>query len=127
MFLVKQVVPQAKGRLFLPPHLTSLTVTLVTLPKEMQYAMDYDTVQLINKRQYTGTWDPSSRIIYSDAWGSGSGQKTQAEVTEASASRIGAQVRSAVSGIKVIMDGVAVGHLVAPTVSQDIARETAVP
>ena len=50
MFLVKQVVPQAKGRLFLPPHLTSLTVTLVTLPKEMQYAMDYDTVQLINKR-----------------------------------------------------------------------------
>jgi hypothetical protein len=95
----------------------------VPLANMSGYVMTSDA----NKRQYTGTWDPSSRIIYSDAWGNGSGQKTQAEVTEASASRIGAQVRSAVSGIRVIMDGVTVGHLVAPTVSQDIARETAVP
>lgn len=95
----------------------------VPLANMSGYVMTSDN----NKRSYTGTWDPSSRIIYSDAWGGTNGEGVKTELSASSISALGSSVKGAVSGIRVIMDGVTVGHLVAPTVSQDIARETAVP
>lgn len=58
--------------------------------------------------------------IPADSW-NGSGEGIKTEVSDGAAEKIGNAVKSGVSGIRVYMDKVAVGHLVAPTVSQDIA------
>lgn len=76
------------------------------------------------------------RLLNADQWqggGNGSGGVTQDGITRTDLqnfNNLPAQLQRAaqegtakgVSGIRVYMDGVAVGHLVAPTVSQDIAR-----
>ena len=49
-FLVKQVVPQTESLFFLAPHLTGLIVAFVTLSKKVQHTVDYDTMQLVDKR-----------------------------------------------------------------------------
>lgn len=71
-------------------------------------------------------WNNTHSGIPADDW-SGTGGGINAEISEASANLIGTSVKGAVSGIQVLMDGTVVGHLVAPVVSQDIAREAALP
>ena len=79
------------------------------------------------------------RYLNADQWtgggstGAGAGQDGITHTDLANFNNLPAQLQQAamngtmkgVSGIRVYMDGVAVGHLVAPTVSQDIARDMA--
>ena len=89
----------------------------VPLANMSGYVMTSDA----NKRQYTGSWDPTMHM--SDWWqnpGAPGGPKV--EMSDSSITGMKRAVADGVSGIRVYMDGVAVGHLVAPTVSEDIAR-----
>ena len=71
-------------------------------------------------------WNQTHSGIPADSWNGGGEGGIRTELSAGSTAAIGTAVKGAVTGIKVVMDGVTVGHLVAPTVSQDIARETAV-
>ena len=88
----------------------------------------YMDERLLNEwiAQQNALWSETHGGISADSW-NGTGGGINAEISEASANLIGTSVKGAVSGIQVLMDGTVVGHLVAPTVSQDIAREAALP
>ena len=90
-------------------------------PKFSNGNLWWDRDDLQNSWGINGTWDPAAHT--SDWWrNQGTAENQKIEMSDNSISGLKKAVTDGVAGIKVYMDGELVGHLVAPVVSQEIAR-----